>query len=102
MNYFRVLTPFDKSGTFPQIQVNPVYFNRQDVKAAIHAPVNVQWTECNSSVFVGPGDTSPPSALDVLPRVMKHGVPVVVVTGLADYVILSEGYVPAYSYPYFV
>jgi carboxypeptidase D len=68
-----------------------VYFNRQDVKAAIHAPVDVQWSECNSNVFVGSGDTSPPVSWDVLPRVMKQGVPVVVVTGLADYVILSEG-----------
>jgi len=93
MNYFRVLTPFShKSGTFSQIQVNPVYFNRQDVKAAIHAPVNMQWSECSKSpVFVGSGDTSPMPAGDVLPRVMKHGVPVVVVAGLADYVILSEG-----------
>jgi carboxypeptidase D len=91
MNYFRVLTPFlTKSGTFPQIQVNPVYFNRQDVKAAIHAPANVQWSECNSPVFVG-SDASPLPAWDVLPRVMKHGVPVVIVTGLADFVILSEG-----------
>jgi carboxypeptidase D len=81
-----------KSGTFAQIQVNPVYFNRQDVKAAIHAPENVQWTECsNSSVFVGSGDASPLPAWDVLPRVMKHGVPVVIVTGLADFVIISEG-----------
>jgi carboxypeptidase D len=70
-----------------------VYFNRQDVKTAIHAPLNVQWSECNinSPVFVESGDTSPFPAWDVLPRVMKHGVPVVVVTGLADYVILSEG-----------
>jgi carboxypeptidase D len=72
--------------------VNPVYFNRQDVKDAIHAPVNVQWTECNFSIFVGSGgDTSPPASWDVLPRVMKRGVPVVIVTGLADFELLSEG-----------
>jgi carboxypeptidase D len=71
--------------------VNPVYFNRQDVKAAIHAPLDVQWSECNSPVFVAPGDMSPPSAWDVLPRVMKQGVPVVIVTGLADFVLPSEG-----------
>ena len=76
-----------------------MYFNRQDVKAAIHAPANVQWSECsNSPVFVGSGDTSSLPTWDVLPRVMKHGVPVVVVTGLADYVILSEGYVPTNLY----
>lgn len=71
--------------------MNPVYFNRQDVKAAIHAPANVQWTECSSSpVFVGP-DTSAIPTWAILPRLMEQGVPVVVVTGLADYVILSEG-----------
>ena len=71
--------------------MNPVYFNRQDVKVAIHAPVNVQWTECSeTSVFVG-SDTSALPTWDILPRLMEQGVPVVVVTGLADYVILSEG-----------
>lgn len=69
-----------------------MYFNRQDVKAAIHAPENVQWTECvgSSAVFVG-DDTSAPTSWGVLPRVMKSGVPVVIVTGLADFVLLTEG-----------
>ena len=80
-----------RSGTFPQIQVKPVYFNRPDVKAAIHAPQNVQWTECTSSVFVPPGDTSPPSAWEVLPRVIARGARTVIVTGLADFVLISEG-----------
>jgi carboxypeptidase D len=71
--------------------VNPVYFNRQDVKAAIHAPLSVQWSECNSPVFVGSVDASPPADSGVLQRVMKNGVPVVIVTGLADFVILSKG-----------
>jgi carboxypeptidase D len=72
--------------------VNPIYFNRQDVKAAIHAPLDVQWSECNNPVFVGSsGDTSPPSAWEVLPRVLKQGVPVVIVTGLADFEIPSKG-----------
>jgi len=78
-------------GTFAQIQVNPVYFNRQDVKVAIHAPVNVQWTECSeSSVFVGSNTPALP-AWDILPRLMERGVRVVVVSGLADYAILSKG-----------
>lgn len=69
-----------------------MYFNRPDVKAAIHAPESVQWTECsNSHVFVGSGDTSPAVSWGVLPQVMKRGVPVVIVTGLADYVLISEG-----------
>ena len=82
------------SGTFPQIQVQPVYFNDPAVKKAIHAPVDVQWTECaNGSVFVGSGDTSLPSSFEVLPRILAHGVPTVVVTGLADFAVLSEGWV---------
>jgi carboxypeptidase D len=82
------------SGSFPQIQVSPVYFNRPDVKAAIHAPPNVNWTECqpaSSPVFVPPGDTSPLSAWQVLPRVIARSARTVIVTGLADFVLISEG-----------
>ncbi|KAI0293644.1 Alpha/Beta hydrolase protein [Multifurca ochricompacta] len=81
-------------GTFPQVQVNPVYFNRPDVKAAIHAPTQVQWTECGAvpSVFVAPGDTSPPAtASGALSRVIEHSARTVIVSGLADFVVLSEG-----------
>jgi len=81
-------------GTFAQIQVEPVYFNRQDVKAAIHAPINVQWTECSSnvSVFVGPeGDTSPPPVWEVLPRLLNHGTRTVIVSGQGDFMLPSEG-----------
>ncbi|KAF8477756.1 Alpha/Beta hydrolase protein [Russula ochroleuca] len=77
-------------GTFPQIQ-SPVYFNRSDVKAAIHAPENVSWDECNFPVFVNGVDNSPIVSWEVLPRVMNRGVPVVIVTGLADFIIQSEG-----------
>ena len=91
----RFLAELVRSGSFPQVQVEPVYFNRPDVKRAIHAPQNVQWTECaslaNVSVFVTPGDTSPPSTWEVLPRVMARGTRVVMATGLADYVVISEG-----------
>lgn len=79
-------------GTFPQIQVQPLYFNDPKVKEAIHAPVDVQWFECTAeSVFVGSGDTSLPSSFEALPRVLAHGIPTVVVTGLADFDVLSEG-----------
>ena len=82
------------SGTFPQIQVQPVYFNDPKVKAAIHAPVDVEWTECGAvqSVFVAPGDTSLPASYDVLPRVIARGTRTVVVSGLADFVLISEGW----------
>jgi carboxypeptidase D len=70
-----------------------VYFNRPDVKAAIHAPAQVQWTECGAvpSVFVAPGDTSALAPDHVLPRVMARNSRTVIVTGLADFKIISEG-----------
>ena len=80
-----------KSGLFPQIQVDPVYFNRQDVKVVVHVPPNVQWMECSKSpVFIKP-NTSAPLTWDILPQLMKQGIPVIVVTGLAGYLILSKG-----------
>ena len=34
----------------------PVYFDRLDVKQAMHAPTNIDWEECSSSpVFIGDG-----------------------------------------------
>ncbi|KAH8990934.1 alpha/beta-hydrolase [Lactarius hatsudake] len=81
-------------GTSPQIQVQPVYFNDPKVKAAIHAPADVEWTECVavSSIFPGSGDTSQSPLYEVLPRVIAHGARTVVVTGLADFVLISEGW----------
>lgn len=29
------------------------YFNCPDVKKALHAPLNVTWSECNNTVFLG-------------------------------------------------
>ncbi|KAH8980669.1 Alpha/Beta hydrolase protein [Lactarius akahatsu] len=80
-------------GTSPQIQVQPVYFNDPKVKAAIHAPADVEWTECVAvaSVFAASGDTSQSPLYEVLPRVIAHGARTVVVTGLADFVLISEG-----------
>ncbi len=85
------------SGTFPQIQVQPVYFNDPKVKAAIHAPAHVEWTECGAvqSVFAAPGDTSPSVSYEVLPRVIARGARTVVVSGLADFVLISEGWGPS-------
>jgi carboxypeptidase D len=82
------------SGTFPDVQVAPVYFNRDDVKAAIHAPANTQWSECASSdVFVNGVDESPGSYLTVLPRVVERSNRTVIVTGSLDFVLLSTGFV---------
>jgi hypothetical protein len=75
-----------------------VYFNDPKVKAVIHAPADVEWTECAAqSVFVAPGDTSLPSSYEVLPRVIAHGARTVVVAGLADFVLISEGWAGSLS-----
>jgi hypothetical protein len=77
-------------GSFPQAQ-SPIYFDRTDVKKAIHAPLNVTWSECSEgNVFKG-GDKSAPSGLTVLPNVIEKSVRTVVVNGLADYCILAGG-----------
>ncbi|KZT23191.1 alpha/beta-hydrolase [Neolentinus lepideus HHB14362 ss-1] len=79
-------------GSFPQMQ-SPIYFDREDVKAVIHAPLNSTWSECsNDGVFAGDGgDTSEPSALSVLPGVIEKNERTVIVHGLADFVLIAEG-----------
>jgi carboxypeptidase D len=81
-------------GSFPQVQA-PIYFDRTDVKKAIHAPTNVTWNECsNDNVFAaGPGgnDASLPSSLTVLPGVIEKSKRTVIMHGLADFILLSGG-----------
>lgn len=67
-----------------------IYFNRTDVKQAIHAPLDVDWAECTGGIFPD-GDTSLPPALTVLPSVIEKNNRTVIVHGLADYVFLYEG-----------
>ncbi|KAG6826321.1 hypothetical protein H0H92_000322 [Tricholoma furcatifolium] len=78
-------------GSFPQEQTSPLYFDRLDVKEAIHAPVNVSWVECsNEDVFVHQ-DQSLPSAMSVLPNVIEKNNRTVIAHGLADFVLIAEG-----------
>ncbi|KIP03345.1 hypothetical protein PHLGIDRAFT_77748 [Phlebiopsis gigantea 11061_1 CR5-6] len=80
-------------GSFAQVQVAPVYFDREDVKKAIHAPTNFTWSECSAHrVFpYGDGDTSLPSGVTVLPKIIEKSERSVIVHGLADYVLMAEG-----------
>lgn len=72
----------------------PIYFNRTDVKKAIHAPLEADWEECSTeNVFLGMGDESLPSAFTVLPKVIEKNVRTVIVHGLADFILLAEGFV---------
>ena len=80
----------DAAQTMPQ---TPIYFNRTDVKEAIHAPADVSWSECSETVEdVFPnGDASLPPAFTVLPNVIEKSVRSVIVHGLADYILIAEG-----------
>ncbi|KAJ9134685.1 Carboxypeptidase [Coniochaeta hoffmannii] len=67
-----------------------IYFDRADVKAAIHAP-NVTWEECSSDdVFVG-GDSSLPSGITVLPGVIERTNNVIIGHGALDMILLANG-----------
>ncbi|KAH9856035.1 alpha/beta-hydrolase [Lenzites betulinus] len=79
-------------GSFFQTQ-GPIYFDREEVKRAIHAPVNVTWEECSDiNVFVGRGgDRSLPPAFTVLPSIIEKSERAVIVHGLADFILIAEG-----------
>ncbi|KAF4574381.1 hypothetical protein EYR36_005715 [Pleurotus pulmonarius] len=78
-------------GSFENIQLAPLYFDREDVKRAIHAPVEVSWSECSNVRVFPRGDGSLPSALSVLPSVIEKGQRTVIVHGLADFILIAEG-----------
>lgn len=75
----------------------PIYFNRTDVKKAMHAPLDVEWLECKGPVFVGDGapqdegDSSPDPAQSVLPRVIEATKRVLVANGALDFEIITNG-----------
>ncbi|PPR04910.1 hypothetical protein CVT24_007154 [Panaeolus cyanescens] len=77
-------------GSFPEAQT-PLYFNRTDVKKAIHAPLDVNWEECSDVNVFPHGDASLPPALTVLPSVIENNNRTVIVHGLADFILIAEG-----------
>ncbi|KAF7301018.1 Carboxypeptidase [Mycena indigotica] len=78
-------------GSFEDVQLSPLYFDRADVKAAIHAPANVDWTECSNVRVFPRGDASAPSAFTVLPNVIEKSVRSVINHGLADFILIADG-----------
>lgn len=79
------------SGSFTQVQLSPLYFDREDVKRAIHAPTNVTWAECSDVRVFPHGDGSLPPAFSVLPNVIEKSERAVIVHGLADFILIAEG-----------
>ncbi|KAG1741365.1 Alpha/Beta hydrolase protein [Suillus lakei] len=80
---------FISRGPSPQ---SPVYFNRTDVKKAIHAPVDTEWVKCSNINVFPNGDSSLPSAFTVLPNVIEKNQQTVILHGLADFNLIAEGY----------
>lgn len=76
-----------------QAQTTPLYFDRADVKKAIHAPANVNWEECSDVNVFPRGDASLPPAFTVLPNVIEKSNRSVIVHGLGDFILIAEGYV---------
>lgn len=69
-----------------------IYFNRTDVKKAIHAPSRSNWMQCGGPVFVNGGDTTVGPALDgTLTNVIDKTKNVLVGSGDLDYVVISNG-----------
>jgi carboxypeptidase D len=65
-----------------------IYFNRTEVQKAINAPVQ-EWEECSNGVL--DDDTSPPSGLSVLPRVIEKNKRTVIGHGMLDFILLANG-----------
>ena len=81
-----------------------IYFNRSDVKAALHAPQDITWAECSGPIFFGngpggggtggpegEGDLSPDPIQGVLPQVIEATNRVIVGNGDYDMIILTNG-----------
>ncbi|KAL6900418.1 Alpha/Beta hydrolase protein [Trichoderma evansii] len=70
---------------------NNTYFNRPEVKKAIHVPDGANWAPCAPGVFLNSNDTSPPSGLRQLPRVIDATQNVILAQGGVDAMIMVNG-----------
>lgn len=65
-----------------------IYFNRTDVQKAINAPIQ-EWEECSNGVL--DTDTSTPSGLSVLPKVVERAKRTIIAHGELDYIFMANG-----------
>ena len=69
-----------------------IYFDREDVKKAIHAPPNITWASCSDiEVFVNNTDNSVVSGVHALPHVIDTTKNVIIAHGALDMVLLANG-----------
>ncbi|KAM6489316.1 Alpha/Beta hydrolase fold [Amanita muscaria] len=78
-------------GSFFALQTTPAYFDRPDVKQAIHAPLNTIWKICTDVNVFPHGDASLPPTFTVLPNVIEKSKKAIIMHGLADYVLIADG-----------
>ncbi|KAL7929837.1 alpha/beta-hydrolase [Trichoderma chlorosporum] len=71
---------------------NP-YFNRDDVKKAIHAPISINWAACFDHPFntTTGTDDSPPPLLKQLPYVIDVTQNVIIAEGAMDWIVTMDG-----------
>jgi carboxypeptidase D len=75
----------------------PLYFDREDVKIAMHAPLDIDWQECSGPVFLGDGgpefegDLSLDPIQYVLPKIIEATNRVLVSNADLDFVIITNG-----------
>jgi carboxypeptidase D len=87
--------PTDVMFSYPALDT--LYFDRDDVKLAMHAPMDAEWQECQGPVFVGrggpehEGDLSLDPIQKVLPQVIEATQRVLISNGDYDFVILTNG-----------
>ncbi|KAG6009042.1 hypothetical protein E4U21_003373 [Claviceps maximensis] len=68
-----------------------IYFNRPDVKKAIHAPLDREWSSCSPTpVFVNDSDNSPWSSTTVLSKVIDQTKNVIIGHGALDYMFVAN------------
>ncbi|KAI0206706.1 serine carboxypeptidase [Astrocystis sublimbata] len=83
---------FPGSFTYSPEGSGPIYFDRTDVKRAIHADVNTTWEACSSgNVFADGTDSSDPSTWRVLPHVIDATKNVIIGHGSLDMILLPNG-----------
>ncbi|KAI5199758.1 alpha/beta-hydrolase [Aureobasidium subglaciale] len=89
--------PYSYSDIYLPPGYSQPYFNRTDVKAAIHAPEDVTWYFClpgEETPFVGgESDTSPPSGLSngPLQKVIEKTNNVIIGHGTLEFVLFANG-----------
>ena len=85
---------FPYSDFYLPVGFSQPYFNRTDVKQAIHAPLSTNWMICtDGNVFVNGRDNSPPSGINggPLARVTERTNNTIVGHGMLDMVLIANG-----------